>query len=66
MCPRHVKVYLTYSQVHVVSFSEGSQSVQTPALIIALQTLNKTCHDEGNTDFIRLRKKNMMKASLVL
>ena len=35
--------YLTHGQVHVVSLSQSSQPVQTPALIIALQTLDKAC-----------------------
>lgn len=41
LCPW--PVYLTHGQIHVVSFSQSSQPVQTPALIIALQTLDKAC-----------------------
>lgn len=46
-CVRHApdafQCILTHGQIQVVSFSQGSQSVQTPTLIVALQTLNKTC-----------------------
>lgn len=47
-------VYLTHGQVHVVSFSQRSEPVQTSALIIALQTLNQICELQMKETRVRL------------
>ncbi len=54
LCPWRITARLTHGQIHVVSFSQSPQSVQTPALIIALQTLNETCAFQMKETLIRL------------